>query len=45
MVAAAQADADIKNSVTNSTISKRCGDIHQWHKFLSQVGKTGDTFL
>jgi len=45
VVAAAQADADIKKFVTNKTISKRCEDIHRWHKFLSQAGKTGDTFL
>jgi len=45
VVAAAQANADIKNSVTNTTSSKRCGDIHWWHKFLSQAEKTGDTFL
>jgi len=44
VVAAAQADADIKNSFTNTTISKRCGDIHRWHKFLSQAEKWATPF-
>jgi hypothetical protein len=45
LAASAQADADTKNSVTNQTFSKRCGDVHRWKKFLAKAGKKGDTFL
>ena len=45
MAASAQGDFDTNNSVTNQTISKRCGDVHRWQEYLVKVWKEDDTFL